>query len=231
MPINGLSSAEVSDMYDNLLVPAGFTFSIWGVIYLLLSCYFIYYGTCLLKKESSIVLQFEKYAILFILSSILNGLWMIFFHHLQLGITVLLMIGILICLTRLFLKTQNQIQLSLWPKFAFEAYFAWINVAMVANICAFLTKIEWNGFGIAEINWAYAILGVLITLGIYISFKFKTIIYPLVISWAIYGIHSNLSESANYPIFIKFTLIISIIFALIAATNVARDMLRNSVAD
>ncbi|MER2010564.1 MAG: tryptophan-rich sensory protein, partial [Psychrobacillus sp.] len=34
--INNLSQGDVSDMYNTLLTPAGFTFSIWSVIYGLL---------------------------------------------------------------------------------------------------------------------------------------------------------------------------------------------------
>jgi hypothetical protein len=35
LPINGLTTGEVSDSYINLFTPAGFTFSIWGLIYTL----------------------------------------------------------------------------------------------------------------------------------------------------------------------------------------------------
>ena len=42
LPINGKSTGELSDQYPNLFVPAGFTFSIWGVIYLLLLVFVIY---------------------------------------------------------------------------------------------------------------------------------------------------------------------------------------------
>lgn len=34
--INGMSQAAVSDKYNTLITPAGYTFSIWGIIYSLL---------------------------------------------------------------------------------------------------------------------------------------------------------------------------------------------------
>ena len=34
LPINGIDTGAVSDSYPNLFAPAGLTFSIWGVIYL-----------------------------------------------------------------------------------------------------------------------------------------------------------------------------------------------------
>ncbi|HNX79137.1 MAG TPA: hypothetical protein PKJ24_04610 [Prolixibacteraceae bacterium] len=36
LPLNGKNTGELSDAFPNLFVPAGITFSIWGVIYLLL---------------------------------------------------------------------------------------------------------------------------------------------------------------------------------------------------
>ena len=42
LPINGMNTGEVSALYPNLFVPAGFTFSIWGIIYLLLLGFVIF---------------------------------------------------------------------------------------------------------------------------------------------------------------------------------------------
>lgn len=230
-PINELTSKQVSDMFPNYLVPAGFTFAIWGVIYTLLSCYLIYYLIVLIKKKTGTIFQFQKLALVFIASCIINCCWMVSFHHLQLGLSVLLMIALLSCLTFLFLKTQGKIQLSLWPKFAFESYFAWINVAMVANVCAFLVSIKWDGFGVPALTWAHIILMVLVCLGLFISIRFKTIIYPLVISWAIFGIYSNLMASGFHGGFLKFTMIFSILFSVMAAFNIIRDLFHSSMAD
>jgi hypothetical protein len=42
LPLNGQSTNEISDRYDTLFAPIGFTFSIWGVIYLLLGVYTVF---------------------------------------------------------------------------------------------------------------------------------------------------------------------------------------------
>lgn len=42
LPINGIDTGAISDSYPNLFAPAGLTFSIWGVIYLLLLGYTLY---------------------------------------------------------------------------------------------------------------------------------------------------------------------------------------------
>jgi|GEM_PF-2589065 len=42
LPINGRTTGGVSDAYENLFAPAGVTFAIWGVIYVLLGAQVLY---------------------------------------------------------------------------------------------------------------------------------------------------------------------------------------------
>ena len=42
LPLNGLTTGEVSDSYPNLFAPAALTFSIWGVIYTGLTACILY---------------------------------------------------------------------------------------------------------------------------------------------------------------------------------------------
>ena len=42
IPLNGKTTGEISDSYPNLFVPAGITFSIWGIIYLMLILFVLY---------------------------------------------------------------------------------------------------------------------------------------------------------------------------------------------
>ena len=67
-PLNGLTTGQVSNIYPALFRPAGVTFSIWGVIYLLLAGFIVlswlrqdsfpgllnYYGTQKLDPVSSL---------------------------------------------------------------------------------------------------------------------------------------------------------------------------------
>jgi hypothetical protein len=42
LPINRLTQAEIADRFDILFIPAGYAFSIWGVIYLGLIAFTLY---------------------------------------------------------------------------------------------------------------------------------------------------------------------------------------------
>ncbi|HPF93546.1 MAG TPA: hypothetical protein PLV65_06405, partial [Tenuifilaceae bacterium] len=41
LPLNGKTTGELSAEYPNLFVPAGLTFSIWGIIYLMLFIFIV----------------------------------------------------------------------------------------------------------------------------------------------------------------------------------------------
>ena len=57
LPIGGKYTGELSDNIPNLFVPAGITFAIWGVIYVLILVFAVYLAKDLLKKENEIKMQ------------------------------------------------------------------------------------------------------------------------------------------------------------------------------
>lgn len=228
LPINGYTTGDVSDLLSNKIVPAGFTFAVWGFIYLCLLGYLIFYGMVLSKKNEPIVHQFESIASWFIISNIINSVWIVAWHYIQPGIALVLMILLFLCLLQIFLLTQRKIQMSLWPKLAFEGYFGWINVALVANTAAFLTHIDWNGFGISFDKIAIIILLVLIVIGTMTSLKFGAIIYAFVLAWAMFGIYSNIENNTQDQALIFIPLMGFITFLFIGTFNSMKDVLKLS---
>ena len=98
LPINGITTGEASDSYPNLFAPAGVTFSIWGLIYLLLFIYVIYQFFVKSKKTAEVI---NKINIYFIISSIANSIWIFLWHHQLLGLSVILMLVILYSLIKI----------------------------------------------------------------------------------------------------------------------------------
>lgn len=225
-PINGYTPEQVSDIFSNKIVPAGFTFSIWGFIYLMLICYMVFYAYQLVKKSMPTILEFEKLSKWFILSNLINIAWIFSWHYLKPGICLILMIGLFSCLAMIFVINQSKIQLSLWPTLAFEGYFGWINVALVANTAAFLTAIKWNAFGMDTDIVAIIILLVLIGIGIFVSLKYHTIIYTLVLAWALYGVWSNIPNQTESEALIMIPLLGCCLFIIMALANLARDIFK-----
>ncbi len=52
LPLGGMTTGALSDLYPNLFTPAGLTFSIWGLIYLALFGFVIRQLIDLFKKKS-----------------------------------------------------------------------------------------------------------------------------------------------------------------------------------
>lgn len=226
LPINNITTGEVSDAYQNLFAPAGLTFAIWGLIYLLLFGFTIY-QTGLMSREKSIFFESRLNIIrsLFSISSILNALWIFAWHYDLIGTSLILMIGILICLIWISLvlrkKDLQWVFDKVFIKLPFSVYFGWITVATIANVTTLLVKMQWDKFGLTEPTWMVIIVCVGLIIGVSTMLANKDIVYGLVIIWAYIGIlikHiSTTGFNEQYPnVIVAVMMSISIIVIFIA---------------
>jgi hypothetical protein len=222
LPINNRNTGQISDDYANLFAPAGITFAIWGLIYLLLLGFVVYQFFPISnlktpKKEDLL----NKINVYFIATSLANIFWIFSWHYDFIGISVLLMLSLLFFLIRIAdiirkekLTSQEKIFISL----PFSVYFGWITVATIANITVFLVSISWSGFGISDYFWTSFILLIGALIGILRMRKDRNIAYGLVLIWAYLGIlykHLSQAEFAGmYPIVIITTIICLTVFII-----------------
>lgn len=183
LPLGGKTTGEISDNYPNLFAPAGYAFSIWGLIYLLLAIYVIYQ----FKRGDDVLAG--KVNRIFILNALLNAAWIFAWHNDIIWLSVILIIGLLISLIRIanILRkstlTERDLRLVGLP---FSVYFGWITVATIANITVFLVSLGWGGFGLADSFWTVVVLLIGALIGSWRMLKDKFISYGLVLIWA-YG--------------------------------------------
>ncbi len=217
LPINGVGTGDVSDSYPDLFAPAGLTFAIWGLIYLLLGAYIVYQigilGTSTKLYQEP---KWRNVAIFFTISSIANALWIFAWHYGFIGVSLVLMVSILVCLIAIMENLRSE---DTWLKLPFSVYFGWITVATIANVTTWLVSIGWQGFGIPEATWTVIILIVGLLISTVTMLSHKDAAYGLVIIWAYAGIGiKHVSDSGfswAYPIIIA-AVAISIV-VLIAA--------------
>lgn len=194
LPLNGYSTGEISDMYPNLFVPAGFTFSIWGVIYLLLLAYVVYSSSILWKQNSADAMLpvVKAVAPYFILTCALNGTWIIMWHKLLVEISLLIMIAFLITLIIIYLKLQQHRTklkgVNMLLHVPFVVYLGWISVATIANTTALLVHHKWDGFGIDPVMWSCIMITIATMFAAFFTIFRRDFFYALVIMWALYGI-------------------------------------------
>ncbi len=202
LPLNNISTKEVSDLYPNLFTPAPFTFSIWSIIYLALAGFAVY-QTNPTRKETGIITssQLNKIRVAFIISSVINILWIFSWHYLNLGLSVFLMLLLLVSLIYVnHLTRANKLtpKENFFIRIPFSLYFGWITVATIANITAFLVAKDWNGFGLSPPTWTIIILVTGILIATTVVIQNKDYVYPLVILWAYGGILANHLLSSGF---------------------------------
>ena len=189
LPINNQTTGDISDSYPIFFVPAGYVFSIWGLIYLGLISYTVYQ---LLPSQRGNKLH-SQIAPYFWANCVANTGWILAWHYNQLLPSVLIMLVILLTLVRIYLilGTGRYVVSSAetyLARFPFSIYLAWITVATIANITTLLYDLNWNGFGLAPDLWAVIMLIVATLVTGIQTLRHHDIPFVGVIVWAFIGI-------------------------------------------
>lgn len=180
LPLNGKTTGELSEAYPNLFVPAGFAFSIWGIIYILLLIF------CVLQFTTSHQAVISRMGWLFGLTCIFNALWIVAWHYEKLPLSVIIMAGLLVSLIwiNIFIRDLPDG----FIKAGFGVYLGWVCIATIANVTALLVSNGWDGFGISEQTWAIIMIvvgAVIVSLAIW---RFANPYIGLAAVWAFAGI-------------------------------------------
>lgn len=200
LPINNRTTGAISDAYPNLFAPAGFAFSIWGLIYLLLAFYTVYQFIPFAKRgDNTKEILIGKINVLYITTSIANSCWIFAWHYYLIGISVIIMAALLIALTRIA-NILRSINFSFTEKLLisspFSVYFGWITVATIANITVFLVSVGFSGFGVPDYVWTCFVLAVGLIIGLLRMKRDKNIAYGITICWAyLWILYKHISES------------------------------------
>ncbi|MGL4624846.1 MAG: tryptophan-rich sensory protein [Culicoidibacterales bacterium] len=196
LPINGIGSGEVSDLYANLFAPAGITFTIWSLIYVLLGTFSIYQLGVFQKEPDKMPnTLLNEIGLYFSLSSIANFSWIFAWHYQIIWLSLILMFVIFALLALIYMriwqatKTNTLTMSEQWfIRLPFSVYFGWITIATIANIITFLVSIGFTGFGVAESVWMIIIVLVGMLIGGATIFLHRDAAYGLVLIWAYVGI-------------------------------------------
>jgi len=197
--LGGKNTAQVSDTNPTLITPAGYVFSIWGVIYILLGVFVVFQALPTQQGKN-----FQKsIGPLFILSSILNIAWLFLWQFGLLSLSVVLMFLLLTTLILIYLrlnigKSKSPTREKLAVHLPFSVYLGWITIASIANVSVELVSIKWDGFGISQETWAYLIIFVAMVIALIVIATRKDVAYELVIIWALIGI--SVKQSGNQSI-------------------------------
>ncbi|MFN4284698.1 MAG: hypothetical protein ACK4E8_01920 [Lacibacter sp.] len=205
LPLNVYTPGAISALFPNLFVPAGFTFSIWSVIYLLLIGYvmrsFMLLGARQPAVKAILVQRVQKTASFFMATCLLNAAWLLAWHYLQIGLSLCIMVLLLLTLLALYVRVlQHNASLTGFDRLllhtSFVVYLGWISVATIANTTAFLVHLQWNGWGMDPAYWSTLLLVVAFSLVVFMSYFRHEMAFVAVVAWAAFGIYKAQFENA-----------------------------------
>lgn len=199
--INETTIGEVSNKYFNLFTPASYAFAIWGLIFIALMAYGIYQvKVAFSNKQSSDFIEQTGYW--FILTNILNCVWVFVFAYEYTGASVIVMVGILFSLLQIIRKTNmDRASISrstiIFGWLPIGIYAGWIAVATIANVAAYLSKLNWDGAFFSEQQWTVIMMGIATLVNIFMVWKRNMREFAFVGIWALYAIYNRHTGSID----------------------------------
>ena len=189
LPLNGQNTGEISDRFRVYFVPAGYVFSIWGIIYIGWIAFTIFQFLPSQKENP----RLRRLGYLFAISNVLNAAWLFCWHYNLFGLSVLVMLALLGLLIASYLRLDVNRSSATGSEYwcvdvVFSIYLGWITVATVANITDLLYFVGWGGFGIPAQSWAVIMLAVASLLGLAMALTRRDVGYLAVLVWAFAGI-------------------------------------------
>lgn len=196
LPLNNLTTGEISDRFQVYFVPAGYVFSIWGLIYLGLIAFTVFQALPSQRNNP----RLDRIGGWVILANLANALWIFLWHYEQFPLTLLSMLTLLVSLIIIYLRleigrTSVQAAETWLVRIPFSIYLGWITVATIANITALLDILNWNGFGIAPDVWMVIVLVAVLAISALMNFTRRDAAYTAVILWALAGIGVKFPEA------------------------------------
>lgn len=199
LPLNGLNTGEISDRFQVLFVPAGYVFSIWGIIYLGLIAIAVFQALPAQRDNRGLA----RTGWLLTLTGVANSGWLFLWHYEQFPWTVpvmLALLGLLILIyVRLDIGKAAASRAERWClHIPVSLYLGWICVATIANISSTLYFLQWNGWGISPVIWTLVMLTAAVVIALAMQILRRDTAFLIVFVWALAGI--GVKQSSHHLI-------------------------------
>lgn len=195
LPIGGNTTGDISDQFNILFTPAGYVFSIWGLIYAAVIAFTVLQALPA-HHDRPVIKAIRPW---FALNALANASWIFAWHHELFEVSLALM---WVILGSLFVIGQ---EIRRHPEVAegfgliratFSLYTGWISVAVIANFTVVLS-LAGLAEQLADPAWTLGILTVATGLCSYVALRYADPIYAGVFVWALAGIAV---KNASYPV-------------------------------
>jgi hypothetical protein len=215
LPINGQTMPEISARYPSLFTPAGFTFAIWGAIYLGLLV-FVIWQALPAQRSSKKVARLSTW---FQVNCLMNAVWIVVWHYNLLVLSLFVMFVILATLILIYRGLIADIDTAAFTEhlvlyLPFSLYAGWITLATIANASVLQTSNGWDYVWLTAVQWTLLKLAVAGAIGARMVLKYRDPVFGAVVIWGAYGI--SVMQSAT-PSVSAAALTLSLLMALLVA--------------
>ncbi len=200
LPLNGRTTAEISDSFANTFAPAGYVFSIWGVIYSALMAFVGYSFT----RPGRASIAVDRIGWLFVINAVANGVWIVFWHYgmfpATMAMTVVLLGTLCAIALRIGTPATAATRADRWfVHLPFAIYLGWVSVATIANAAVMFLDLGWNGEPLTPEAWTLALIAIATGIGAVMVVRRGEIAFAGVLIWAFVGIAVKQVEAAWVP--------------------------------
>lgn len=220
LPLNGKTTGEISDSFAVFFVPAGYAFSIWGLIYLGLLAYAVY-QLLAPQRDDPYLRSIDS---LFLISCAANSVWLFLWHYELFVLTLLAMIILLLSLIAIYLRLDiSRAPVSGTFKWLvhrpFSIYLGWVTVATIVNVTVVLADLNWSGWGISPEVWTVVVLFTGAAIAGLVLYRRGDLAYGLVILWAYIAVAV---KNSGVPLVGTVAMIASVLVAVLLLATLLR---------
>ena len=226
----GQTNATISAKYPTLITPAGYAFSIWGLIFLGLLAFAIYQALPSQRTNR----RFRAIGPWVVLNVFCNAIWSPIFNQEWIGLALLVILTMLfscvIIEQRLLMRRHVPVvapdldatlpesaasPTETWlARIPFSIYFGWLTVATIVNVAVYLKSTDFSLMGLPEQAWAISILIVGLVVGAIIFNRYRSVAYILVFTWAYVAIAIRQDSYGQIPVVAGAGAIVAVILAI-----------------
>lgn len=231
----GQTNSDVSAKYPTLVTPAGYAFSIWGVIFLGLLAFAIYQALPTQRTNP----RFRATGWWVVLNAFCNAIWSPLFNNERIGLALIVILVMLFSLAVIEQRLLERPHMPLIPtdpdvtlsessasraetwlaRIPFSIYFGWLTIATILNVAVYLKSTEFSLMGLSEQTWAIAILVTGLLIGAIVFNRFRSIAYILVFTWAYAAIVVKQTSYSQIQLVAGTGAIVAILLAIIGLTS------------
>jgi len=186
-PAGALSNGAMSARHPTLLTPAGYAFSIWGVIFSGLVAYTVWQ----LRPNAWQTPLPSRLTPILTLAVLATTCWTLVFSYEYIGLSLVVMLAILGLLAVAYARARPVVlngNAPAWPTWFLSLYLGWIMLATVLNVIFGLRDalgVQWSAE--ASLVGSDALIGVAAILGVALAQRGRDALLPLPIAWGLVG--------------------------------------------